>query len=83
MIKGTPFVVEFDQFYTVTPFIDGPLAGHIFKRHSDGAETRTYLNPSTGGDSGPDSFAYTGPHGDPCADCAEVFIDAQDFEVRA
>ncbi len=76
MITGAPFVVEFDQHYTVTPFIDGPLVGYVYKRHSDGAETRVYLNASTGGDSGPDAFVYSGPAGDPDSDSPVVFVDA-------
>ncbi len=77
MILGTSFLVEFVGTYKVTPFIDGNLAGHIFERLADGAITRTYFNPSTGGDSGPDSFVYTGPHGDPDKDHAECFINAE------
>jgi hypothetical protein len=59
MTKHAPFVAMFDQHYTVTPFMEGNVVGYLYKRHSDGAECRVYMNPSTEGEGAPDVFIYT------------------------
>ena len=65
--------------FTFTPWTDGHAVGFKVTRHTDGAESYVYLNPSTDtwsdGDFNPDVFVYTGVTGHPDSDRSHHFYN--------